>query len=194
MAGRHQIKRGVCRIGGRPVWQSDPLVRARVEAVHFSDFRNVAFVFQEVIEEWQLKMLAIINAGLAAEISRPQPIAVRPRPATMKPWPHHQHVEDSRILLLDVLVSRERAEEIFVIVPTANRHHRGMNVSQVRENVSIFPILIVIRMLHHFVPELDAKSELLLISVAEILQPAYVVIKLVAVLRPVIERLHIVVV
>ena len=49
-------------------------------------------------------------------------------------------------------------------------------------------------MLHHLVPELEAKSELLLIRVAEILQATGLVIELVAVLRSIIERLDVIVV
>src|SRR5204862_4133613 len=69
-----------------------------------------------------------------------------------------------------------------------------MNVPEIGKNVSLFPELIVVRMLHHLVPELDAKPELLLISIAEILQAAGVVIELVAVLSAVIEGLHVIVI
>ena len=49
-------------------------------------------------------------------------------------------------------------------------------------------------MRHHLVPELEAKAKLLLKRVAGIFQTAHVEIKLVAILRPIIERLHIIVI
>ena len=139
-------------------------------------------------------MFAIVNARLRSEVSHAQPISVRTRPATMEPGTHHQHVVDSGVLLLDVLISIQRAEEIFVVVPTTDSHDRRMNVLQIRKDVSLFPKLIVVRVLHHLVPELDARAELLLINVARVLHPAHVEIKLVAILRAVGEWLDVVVV
>src|SRR5205814_1732340 len=114
--------------------------------------------------------------------------------AAMKPRTHHQHVVDSGILLLNRLICPERTEKIFIVIPTADGHYRRMNVLQVRKDVSLFPKLIVIRVLDHLVPELDARAELLLIHVAGVLHAAHVEIILVTILRSVIEGLHVVVV
>ena len=109
----------------------------------------------------------------------------------MKPRSHHQHVEDSRILFLDALISAERAEEIFVVIPTAYGHHGGVNVLQVGEDVAIFPELIVVRMLHHLIPELEAHAQFLFVNVAGVLHAAHRQIKLVTILSSVIKRFHI---
>ena len=84
----------------------------------------------------------------------------------MKPWPHHQHVEDAGILPLEVLIDAQRSEQIFIVVPAADRHHRGVDVLQIRKDVAFFPKLIVVRMLHHLVPELDAHAQFLRIEIA----------------------------
>jgi len=63
-----QIKRHVVGSGWRPV--ADPLICAGVEYIQFLDLRDVSFVFQKVIEERQLESFAIVDAGLAAEVSR----------------------------------------------------------------------------------------------------------------------------
>ena len=68
-----------------------------------------------------------------------------------------------------------------------------MDILEIRKNVSLFPELIIVRMRHHLVPELDRKAELFAISFTRILQSSHFEIKLVTVLRAEIESLHIVV-
>src|SRR5438309_1383467 len=106
-------------------------------------------------------MLAIINSGFHPKVSHAQPIAVRSRPAAVEPRPHYEHVKYSRVLLFDTLISSQCAEQIFVVVPAPNRHHRRVNVLEIRKDVSLFPKLVIVRMRHHLVPELEAKAELL---------------------------------
>src|ERR1044072_1846544 len=106
-------------------------------------------------------MLTIVNAGLASKVGRPEPIAIRTHPASMKPRTHHQHVKDSGILLFDMLIGRERAKQIFIVVPTADGHYRRVNVLQVRQDVSLFPKLIVVGMQKQLVPEFRSETRLL---------------------------------
>src|SRR5947209_19480706 len=82
-----------------------------------------------------------------------------------------------------MLISVERAEEVFVVVPAAYGHNCGVYVLQIRQNVSFFPELIVVRMRHHLVPEINARSQLLLIKVAGIFYASHLKIEFVAVLR-----------
>src|SRR5207237_1885836 len=93
----------------RTVRQIAPLILAGVEDVDLFVLRDVAYIFQEVIKEWQLEMLAIINASLHSKVSRAQPIAISPSPTSVTPRPHHEHVKDSRVLLFDTLLSSQRA-------------------------------------------------------------------------------------
>ena len=86
------------------------MIRAGVKDVDLFDLRDVAYVFQEVIEERQLEMFAIIDAGLHSKVRRAQPIAISPGPTAVTPRAHHQHVKDSRILLFDTLISSQRAK------------------------------------------------------------------------------------
>src|SRR5437588_7494441 len=58
-----------------------------------------------------------------------------------------------------------------------------MDVLQVRQNVSLFPKLIVVRMQQHLVPKLRAKSNLLPKPVAGFPQATHVEIELVTILR-----------
>ena len=102
----------------------------------------------------------------------------------MKPWADNQHIKDARILLLDVLISYERAETIFVIEPATHRHDRRVNIFKVRKNISFFPELIVVWVLHHLIPELEANPELFFIFIARVLQATHPQIKFVAICRP----------
>src|SRR5437588_5198045 len=112
----------------------------------------------------------------------------------MKPRAHHEHIKCSRILLFDTLISSQGAKQILVVVPSADGHDRRVNVLQIRKDISLFPKLIVVRVLHHLVPELEAKPELLLIDIAGVLQTAHLEIELVSILSAVIEWLDIIVI
>src|SRR5205807_10586700 len=131
--------------------------------------------------------------GLHSKVRGAEPVAVRSCPATVKPRPHHEHIKCSRVLLFDTLISSQCAKQILVVIPAANGHDCRVNVLQIRKDISLLPKLIVVRVLHHLVPELEAKPELLLIDIAGVLQTAHLEIELVAVLRTVIEALHIIV-
>ena len=72
----HQIQGRVRRSRRRPVRNIAPLVRSGIEHIHFFDLRDVAFVFQKVIEERQLEMFAIVDTGLHSKVSGAQPVAV----------------------------------------------------------------------------------------------------------------------
>src|SRR5205085_3413190 len=65
---------------------------------------------------------------------------------------------------------------------------------EVRKNIALFPKLIIVRMRHHLVPELEAKAELLLERVAGIFHPTHGEVVLIAVLRAVIKSFDIIVV
>ena len=109
----------------------------------------------------------------------------------MKPRAHYEDVENARILAFDRLVGIERAEKIFIVIPTADSHHRGVDVLQVRKNVACFPKLIVVRVRHHLIPKLDARAELLRVNVAGITQASHRQVQVVTVLRWRSERFKI---
>jgi len=46
----------------------------------------------------------------------------------MKPRTHYQHVEDTRILFFYILINAQGAEQVFIVIPTADGHDRGVNV------------------------------------------------------------------
>src|ERR1022692_4812945 len=73
----------------------------------------------------------------------------------MRPRTDDDDVEDAGVLLLDRLIRAEGAVQILGIEPAADRHHRGSDLLQVRQQVSVMPKFIVGRMRHHFIPEGD---------------------------------------
>src|SRR3989442_11391934 len=174
LAGSGQIQRRINRSCRGPIGNIAPLVRAGVENIDFLNLRDIAFVLQEIIEERQLEVRAVGDPSLRSEVRGAKPVAIRARPAAVTPGPDNQHVVDSRILFLNRLISSERPEQVFVVVPAADGHHRGVNVLEVWKNISLLPELIVVRVLHHLVPELNAHAKFLLVNIAGVLQPAHI--------------------
>ena len=76
-------------------------------------------------------------------------------PAAVRPRPHHQRVEDARVLPLGGAVGLERAREILGIEPSAHGHHRGADVLQVRRDVVTGTPLGIGDVADEVVPEVD---------------------------------------
>src|SRR5207237_7601752 len=83
---------------------------------------------------------------------------------------------------LDILIYSERAEYIFVVIPATHGHYGCMDILKIRKDVSLFPKLIVVGMLHHLVPKRDPHAQLLLVKIAGVFHPSHLQKELVLIL------------
>src|SRR5262249_28375937 len=79
LASRLKVQRLLCRTLWRPLIVLSPLVDAGVKHVRLWEL-HLSFVLEEVIEERQLDVLAIEDAGLVTKLSVAQRISVSSRP------------------------------------------------------------------------------------------------------------------
>src|SRR4051794_28665915 len=147
-------------------------MRTGIENVHFLYRRDVALIFEEMIEEGKLDILLIIQTCLRSEIRSAEPIALGTLPSAVEPRSHNKNVENSGVLSLDRLIRVKSAVQVLVIVPAADSHRRALDISQLRQDVAVFPITIVIRMGHRLVPEFDPCAQALLKGVRRFFQAA----------------------
>ena len=132
-------------------------------------------------------MRAVILGGACAEIYVAERLARGARPTAVEPRTHDEDVVNAFVLLLDVLVSFERAVKVFGVEPAADRHHGALNVTELRQDVALLPKLVVVRMPHHLVPKRDVCAELLAVNVVGVGERSHLEKILVAVLRAVLE-------
>ena len=100
-----EVKCRVLALSRLEVIEFFPCERTGIESSYLADIRNVTLVLQEIIEERQLEMLAIIDTGLAAKVRRAQPVAVGSHPAAMKPRPHDDCARILGIVLFNGVVN-----------------------------------------------------------------------------------------
>jgi hypothetical protein len=125
----------------------------------------ITTVFEQAVKKGKLDVLAIIDRGGGPKLDVAQKVAIRTRPATVKPWPHHEGVTHARVILLNRLISVECSIKILSIEPPTHCHHRRFDVSQVWQYVARLPVVVVVRMGHHFVPEWHATLQVSCICV-----------------------------
>src|SRR5438105_4901314 len=105
-----------------------------------------------MIEERQLKVALIKIGCRRAEVCGPKPEAVGAFPTAMEPGTHYEDVKDARVLFLDVTVGILRANIVLIVEPPADGHRRAFDAVEMRENVTVLPILVVVGMRHKVVP------------------------------------------
>src|SRR5262249_23537630 len=108
LASRLKVQRLLCRTLWRPLIVLSPLVDAGVKHVRLWEL-HLSFVLEEVIEERQLDVLAIEDAGLVTKLSVAQRISISSRPAAVTPRAHHQDVEGLRVVLFYRAIDSQRA-------------------------------------------------------------------------------------
>src|SRR5207245_6757858 len=108
-----------------------------------------ALVLEEMVEEWELDILAEEFAGQTAEASIAQAVARFPSPAAVPPRAHHQDIEDPLIFPFDGPVNLQRAVQVLGIEPAADSHHRRRHLLQVRQQVVRLPEVIIARSEEH---------------------------------------------
>ena len=100
----------------------------------------------------------------------------------MIPGPDDEDIENAGILLFNMLICPKGTVKVLIVVPTADGHRRTGDVLELGEDIAILPKLVVIGMLHHFIPKPDANAEILLVFVRDLLEAAGV--------QKVIVRVH----
>src|SRR5262249_21714577 len=59
------------------------------------------------------------------------------------------------------------AEKVFGVEPAADGHHGWLDVLKMRARVARLPEVVVVRVLHHLIPEGDFAFEILLVDVGK---------------------------
>ena len=117
--------------------------------------RDVRLPLEEPSPEGQFNFVAIELGRLGVERHRAERGTLAAMPAAVRPRPHHQRVEDARVLPLGGAVGLERARKILGIEPSAHGHHRRTDVLQVRRDVVTGTPLGIGDVADEVVPEVD---------------------------------------
>ena len=64
-------------------------------------------------------------------------------------------IADSRILLFDGSISLKWSIQIFGVIPTADRQHRGFDILEMGQQISGLPECVVVWMRFQIIPESD---------------------------------------
>ena len=113
-------------------------------------------------------------------------VTIRPDPSTVKPRTQHQGVVDARIVFLDSGVDIRRAVRILRIKESADGHHVGVDVLEVRKDVATLPEGVVRVVLHQRIPERDLAVKVLLVCV---LERPHIEVELIGVVHAKVESL-----
>ena len=128
---------------------------------------HLLLVHEVVVEERKLDLLPEEFGGVGVKANIPERVSISGSPAPVHPWPHDQDVDTARALRFDSPVHFERAEKVFRVKPAPHRHHRRLNLLQMRPDVARLPEVVPAVVFHHGVPEGHLVFEVLLVGVAE---------------------------
>ncbi len=158
-----RLRLGLAR---RPDVVLPPLVRPGLEDVRLGEFRGPFALEVELFGDGELDVLAVEDRRLGVEADLPEPLAVAPAPAAVRPRACDQDVRSTLAVRLDGLIGLQGAEEILGVEPAADRHHRRADVLQMRPQVPGLPELVVSAVPHQLVPERHLSLEMNLVGFA----------------------------
>jgi hypothetical protein len=93
------------------------------------------------------------NGGsLHAEVDVAETAAVSARPPAVGPRPHHDHVISVGIPALHRPVDMKRPHRVFGVKPAAHVEHRAVNVVHEFPQGTLFPVIVVVRVVDDFLP------------------------------------------
>ena len=173
----HRIRRGPGRLLA-------PFAGTGLEDVGLSQ-HDVGLSLEEPPPEGQFNFVAIELGRLGVERHRAERGTLAAMPTAVRPRPHHQRVEDARVLPLGGAIGLERAREILGIEPSAHGHHRRTDVLQVGRDVVTGAPLGIGDVADEVVPEVDLA---LVVTVAQVADRPTPQEELISVGRAVVER------
>ena len=142
---------------------------ARVEHGRLGEVQ-IALIPQVVVEEHELCSLVTLR-GAESPVHVAEVVRIVPCPLAMRPRSHEDPVRQTRVLLLDRLIGGQRPVQILGVEPPSDDHHRRRHVCEVRQYHPRLPPVVVVRVIHHFRPELDAVPEELRFDVLDRPEP-----------------------
>src|SRR5207237_5239154 len=107
------------RLLRRPSIELAPLIRARLKEPCPRKLA-VPLALQVIHEKWELDLLAIIDAGLRAEVHVAELVAITTRKPAVIPGPHHQHEVLRRRVLRHEVEHAQWPLRIFLVIPAAD--------------------------------------------------------------------------
>src|SRR5581483_4377385 len=133
-----QVKGAWHHLFGRPDIEVAPSIGASFKYLGLG-WSVIGVALEEMTKEWQLNLFAIKLPGLGVEINFSQLVRFLGSPVAMCPGPHDQKIGDACILPFGPTIGFQRAKQILGIVPPAHRHHRAVNVLEMRTDVARLP-------------------------------------------------------
>src|SRR5437879_1597293 len=97
-------------------------------------------------------LLPIKRPGRSTEINIAQMVTITARPTAMYPGPHREINWRIGIFLYQCFVGIDGSVQILGIIPSAGNQHGSFNIMQMIEHIAVFPMLVVIWVIQHFVP------------------------------------------